>query len=725
MELALEQVDITQVSPVSGRQTMVLLPTKDRALKKRSRLIVGDDAGVVSCVKVKKGSTQMVWSEAVEGGAPVACVELSSSGKAEVWLSSGQVLTKLKKTSGKKKSAFDTNMTEVVSSMFVEEAKMHVGGEFVYNYFDHGADRHFYMSPDRINSLTCSYLTRETELDVVLACEDRCVRVLAAGELLYNAVLPGAATVVYPYLESGDRAFGSARDGVSRTVITGLRSGMLAALHLDTEAVARGWTVDEERRTATVNSVAAYDLTGDDKADIIVGRDDGLLQVYGFDHGPAPRLQFEVALDESVRTVKGGIVTSEEYREVLAVTYTGRVLGFTQEPLHLREESDDYGRSRGTVIKEGKIVALRKELETLRDRVAREKEKLAKYADEFIPMAESFKVNHQFALDAEEAAYTLTVEIPMAIDVVALRSTVRVMLMDVDSNQAIVSTTTGDEENPLLATYRCQEETNRLEMRLRTMEGRPGELEVAVLARMTPPTAQLLKLNVKPLGLHHRIYTPLREGTPLSVLRFSGSFSVNMAHEWVVHCLPEVPPHVTGDDMELLFVNSFVGTVLSCEYRRGEATFRSDSVTTLAILREAITKEAIARKVRVDMHHDIEPASVPHVLALLHPKLDYQLSLASKVDMIEALEEVKMQEADLSYLAADYRAILDNAETIRREFKNRPRALEALFGVVSDLYIDKHKFAGYNASSRGDDLMRVLYNYTPEALAEFFEEPVV
>ena len=51
----------------------------------------------------------------------------------------------------------------------------------------------------------------------------------------------------------------------------------------------------------------------------------------------------------------------------------------------------------------------------------KEQEKLAKYADEFIPVAAQFKVKTSFVLDPEEGAYKLTVEIPLPIDVVTLQ----------------------------------------------------------------------------------------------------------------------------------------------------------------------------------------------------------------------------------------------------------------------------------------------------------------
>ena len=58
-------------------------------------------------------------------------------------------------------------------------------------------------------------------------------------------------------------------------------------------------------------------------------------------------------------------------------------------------------------------------------------------------------------------------------------------LLDADSNLAIVSKTASAAPG-LLATYRCQERVNRLEMCVRTSEGRYGSLQAYVWPRISP-----------------------------------------------------------------------------------------------------------------------------------------------------------------------------------------------------------------------------------------------
>ena len=93
---------------------------------------------------------------------------------------------------GKEFFKFNSNLTETINNMFVEDSKtwtggtnslanirgvfLHfltrcscvLGGEYVYNLFENGRDLHFYMSHDRINALTVDYITSREEMDCIL-----------------------------------------------------------------------------------------------------------------------------------------------------------------------------------------------------------------------------------------------------------------------------------------------------------------------------------------------------------------------------------------------------------------------------------------------------------------------------------------------------------------------------------------------------------------------------
>ena len=56
---------------------------------------------------------------------------------------------------------------------------------------------------------------------------------------------------------------------------------------------------------------------------------------------------------------------------------------------------------------------------------------------------------------------------------------------------------------------------------------------------------------------------------------------------------------------------------------------------------------------------EINDFSLPHTLQLIHPKLEYQLLLAKKVQLIDALKELQVHENDISFMTPEYKQILD------------------------------------------------------------------
>lgn len=82
-----------------------------------------------------------------------------------------------------------------------------------------------------------------------------------------------------------------------------------------------------------------------------------------------------------------------------------------------------------------------------------------------------------------------------------------------------------------------------------------------------------------------------------------------------------------------------------------------------------------------------------------------------------------MQEPDTSFLAEEYVEILDNEEQIKRELKEQPGRLQFLHGIVTDLFVDHHKFMGQNVTQHVPQLQRVLADYSIDALLGFFFVP--
>jgi Bardet-Biedl syndrome 7 protein len=87
---------------------------------------------------------------------------------------------------------------------------------------------------------------------------------------------------------------------------------------------------------------------------------------------------------------------------------------------------------------------------------------------------------------------------------------------------------------------------------------------------------------------------------------------------FAIHFFYRTPP---GEQITMCFRSTFLDTQLECSYksvvhwcflpervvffliRRGEATFRSDNISTISILKDVLSKEATSRKMSVNMTH--------------------------------------------------------------------------------------------------------------------------
>lgn len=88
----------------------------------------------------------------------------------------------------------------------------------------------------------------------------------------------------------------------------------------------------------------------------------------------------------------------------------------------------------------------------------------------------------------------------------------------------------------------------------------------------------------------------------MNTLTIKGNFSQGEMHSWISNCLPEVPEkNYSNDENILIFRNVFVGTFLICKYKKGEAEFKSDNVSTISIIKDFITKEATSKHIKVEI----------------------------------------------------------------------------------------------------------------------------
>uniref|UniRef100_A0A8D3DIY0 Bardet-Biedl syndrome 7 n=1 Tax=Scophthalmus maximus TaxID=52904 RepID=A0A8D3DIY0_SCOMX len=674
---------------VTSQKTMKLLPALGK--KATQKVAIADHDGILTCFGMKKGEAVPVFKTLP--GQKIARLDLGGAAgtpQEKIFVCSGSQVRGFTKK-GKQFLTFEANLTENINAMHVAGADLFVCASYIYNHYCDCKDQDYYLSGDKINDITCLSSENLTRVMPVLACQDRVLRVLQVNRAIYYFL--------------------------REEILYGTTDGKIGLVQIGERSAATKWEIDNDKKKGGILCIDTYDIIGDGVNDILVGRDDGTVEVYGFDSSSEPMLRFDHILSESVTSIQGGCVGKESYDEVLTATYTGWVTGLTTEPQKAEAGPGDVVRmSKET---QSKVEALRAELEQLQVKVlqGREQYQQTSQSSTAVSAVPVFSINDKFTLCQDDASYSLTLEVQTAIDNLLLQSDVPIDLLDVDKNSAVVSFSECDSEpngNFLLATYRCQANTTRLELKVRSIEGQYGTLQAYITPRLQPKTCQVRQYQIKPLSLHQRTHSIDHE-RPMNRLSLVGQFSFAEIHSWVVFCLPEVPEKTpAGESITFHFHNTFL--------ERSRKTQGSDNISTISILSDVLSKEATKRKINLNISYDINDDSVSHTLKMIHPKLEHQLLLARKVQLIDALKELQVHEGNADFLIPEYRNILDDSVNLLEEYKKQPAHLERLYGMITDLFIDKFKFKGHNVKTKVSSLLEILDNYDLNSLLDFFNE---
>nr|XP_039265008.1 Bardet-Biedl syndrome 7 protein homolog isoform X1 [Styela clava] len=747
MDLDLHRVDYLQVA-VTGKNCMKVLPNNEKSKRILQKVVVADKSGVVTCFGSKKRDISNVFKTLP--GEPNNFLDLGGAlgtPQDKIFVASGSVVHGYSRK-GKKFLGFDTNITENIKCICVSGSDLLIAGEYIYNHFCDCIDKGYYLSSDKINDIICIPVLRKEgdNFTPILACNDRLLRVLDGTELRYEIEVAGVPQCIVPYLGNGGE------DG--NEIIYGTVDGTIGHIVVGRDEPNHTWELPNDRNLGGVSCLAHHDMTGNGTPDLLVGREDGTVEVYSYDIGEEPTLRYSHTFNESITAIQGGVIGATGFDEIVLLTYSGWIIGLTTEP-----PTKHIGSSRSKSLSSStneqedqenlqKINEIKSEIEELQMKVASERDKYRKRATQPVDKNELptmsraaiFHVKDRFVLSPSDSSYNLSIEVQTPIDHIVLQSDVPIDILDVAKNSAVVSYTpctsgppssTGgnysdvNSGNFLLATYRCQSSTTRLELKVRSIEGQYGLLRMYITPQLQPKTCIVREFVIKPLSLHQRSHF-IDDNRPMNVLKLTGPFSLAEMHSWVAYSLPDVPDRTPTDDVATFsFVNTFLDTVLECTYKKGEGIFKSDNISTISILKDVLTKEATGRKINLNINYDFNQSSIPHTLSLIHPKLDYQLMLAKKVQLIDALKELQVHEGNIDFLAAEYQMILGDSEMLKEEFKKQPAHLERLYGMVTDLFIDKFKFKGVNVKQKVPQLLETLDNYDLSTLIEFFETATV
>lgn len=306
-------------------------------------------------------------------------------------------------------------------------------------------------------------------------------------------------------------------------------------------------------------------------------------------------------------------------------------------------------------------------------------------------------------------------EVEVAIDVVFIHCDIGLDLIDCERNSAVISfndppsedSEIGRNSNEMLATFRCQANTTRLEIRLRPVEGQRGTLSVYVVSRITPKSCLSRSYEIVPLGLHKRQHskTSIEYGNSLMM---TGSFGLNDAHTWLRMNIPEIPEKLSlsaeGVESEVFYYTStMTKSILICNCGRGAISITSDNVSTVSILKDFLTREATRQSIPIEISVQINEGSIAVILRHLYPKIKHLILEKQRQDLFEALSDLQSSDADIAaQLLKDLnleeeKSSLDSDKPESSSLNNRQDVLiglDRIYGIITDLFIDYHKLKG-------------------------------
>ena len=705
--ITLYRNDVLQSAP-AYKGSMKLLPLGKRT---RQKVVLGDTDGVIQVFSVKKKETVGVFKSLPLHRA-ITRVELGrgSGQQDKIFYCYDQTVVGVNKK-GKQFFQYSSNLTEAIKALTVKDLTFFTAGDYVCNKIENNNDVQQYVSRDKINEMITARISFSgvAEICPILVCQDRSLKVLKDGSVYYEASLDTVPTTIAE-VESVISAQGGVDLGIGRReIIYGTERGSLGQLFLDSDAIRRGWNMSVDNSIGGVNCVAAkYDFTGDGIPDIILGKDDGAVEIFSSQDAQAqPQKIYSGNVADSVSSVHLGYVTSEDAQDVAIHTFSGNFVCLSQKPSKVRAAQAGADEELLNIEEDAKRAErTKKEIDQLRNKLEGLKEKVHRNQPSAVQSSNAIKMNVRHLLNHDDASHVVRVEIAVPVRQIALKSDLPLdFILDNESDvqRRISNTKSPSERYSTLSVHILDKASKRADFSFKAMEGMSGQVQLFILPEESFHYAQSHTITVKPLCLHQAISRGEAEGylvRPLNKLSITGHFSMQEMHNWICFCLMDIPTRAPHTHQETLhFVSTFLDTFLLVTYQDGEGHFSSDSISTLEIVRDVITHRATLQKQRLSISFHGNEDSVQQFCRLIFPRLRGLTSAYHQSGLVDALKEISAQEGSLECFTDRQKGMLaavrENQDRANEEtLANQKKNLDHLIELVKTFYVDWHKFFG-------------------------------
>uniref|UniRef100_A0A5S6QVZ7 Bardet-Biedl syndrome 7 protein homolog n=1 Tax=Trichuris muris TaxID=70415 RepID=A0A5S6QVZ7_TRIMR len=669
--------ELFQSSPTS-KKCMRLLPPLSKG-DGTQQVVLANQNGVVWCLRWKK--QPMVEFKTFPGQRTDALTLAGDEdvGADKIFFASGSIVNGYNRR-GKHFLAFETNKTDLITCMAIHGVEMILCSSHTMTHYHDCIETFHYLSDDAILDVACFETTtdfnEDKELCIVLACENHSIKLLCGNHLVTETEISAAPNILHPAAMDTEPQ----KTKEKKILIYGTLAGSIGEIAVYSNKIEHKWEVPPVNGCAVINAIECCDLQGDGSVSMLAGRDDGTVEMYHYVIGEGITLTDCLRCPGSVVALQCGNFRNTTKLDILACTYSGKLLAWTAD-----EPFSSSVKDENAALLENQFSSLRTEIDKLREEVKSRRAKYVISNQQKATMSRLpvFPIEERLFLNDQDTVHHLNMELPVSIDWVIFRTEVAVDLVDVGQNSAIFSLIENDRGSPdaLMATYRCQANMTRFEMSMRTIEGKYGNLEFYVSPRTNPTVCQLRSYPIKPLSLHRRT-AKFDESRPHNKLTIKGKFGVFEAYNLVASCLPgmaEQPPE--GEDVSCYFVSCFTGTQLHITCKQNEIVARSDNLSTVTILQDVINHEGSKLGWKLDITNEMNLSTVPFVLNLVGERLREWSDMLKKITYAEILKDVTIHPEEEESLTTEFKEVLRNSNI----YLNRKSGVQAHMERMKDI----------------------------------------
>eukprot|EP00055_Hartaetosiga_balthica_P006364 m.19854 g.19854 ORF g.19854 m.19854 type:complete len:725 (+) comp5178_c0_seq2:35-2209(+) len=717
MDVNLTATNYLQVASTSTK-TLQLVPSSSGKLAK---VVVGDLDGVLTCFGVKKQAAVIVFKTI--GGPPIERTEMI---KDRVFVATGAEVHGYSKK-GKNFFTISTYLTEPIKNMCVKDSHIQVAGDYIYTHYIDNKDTYSYMSQAIIRDMITLFVPKRATNSgskpnrvhemAVLACADSMLRLLQGGEVMHLVDVESPPNVIVTLDDPASNSVGLA--------VVGMENGNFSLIQFARDECNTIWTKTHASQQPSITSLCTFDITGSGSPDVIVGRRNGAVEVYTFDDDgdvflyEPPTLVYQTNMGSSITSMVSGFVSYKEHPEIVVATYAGHVVGLHTNPQLQSKSSTDASLSQNNATMEqlkDEIAALEEELRSL-------PLELEKLQQDTLP---DLRYSCKYDFLESQSCNLLSIESEVSLDYIMIQSTIPLDLLDVEASTAVACFSQQPQEsgNKVVATYTCGDGVTNFNVRIRSIEGQYGEINIFIVPQThgnETAVAHKHQLAIHALAMHRPTREPVDLGSLSNTLTITGDVSISKMHVWLGMVLPDLPTKFREvEKWSIMYKSTLVGTYLQCELTKGKLVVKSDNLSSLTIVKDCIANAATKENTPVDIEEEMDAESCILVLHRIIPVLEHCVGLSRKVDIIQTLKEIEAQEGSTSALSKEHADIIANADTLMQEYLSQPFQIERLYGIITDLFMDRCKAVGINGKPYLNALMGILDEHNFNELIPFF-----